>query len=112
MGCISFSDLTQFIHELQQARRYCDRRLVRIVEIDNEGFWSSSIHRKHVIATARVGQDIIRLDLFYSPSSGDFEHDRALSQRIARDLARLRRVCRNLKLKIRRGVLDETLVMR
>ena len=69
MGCISFNDLTQFIHELQQGRRYLDRRLVRMAEIDNEGFWSSPIHRKHVIATARVGLDIIRLDIFYSPYS-------------------------------------------
>ena len=112
MGSVCFSDLTQFIYELQQGRRYCDRRLVRMTEIDNEGFWCSPIHRKHVIATARVGQDIIRLDLFYSPPSGDSEHDLALSRSIARDLARLRTVCRNLKLKIRRGVIDETVVMR
>lgn len=112
MGSVCFSDLTQFIHELQQGRHYIDRRLVRMAEIDNEGFWCSPIHRKHVIATARVGQDIIRLDLFYSPPSGDAEHDRALSGSIARDLAQLRRVCRNLKLKICRGVLDEKMVMR
>ena len=111
MGSVCFSDLTKFIHELQQGRRFLDRRLVRMAEIDNEGFWCSPIHRKHVIATARVGQDIIRFDLFYGPSSGDSEHDRILSQSIARDLARLRKVCRNLKLKVRRGILEETMVM-
>ena len=105
MGSVCFNDLTQFIHELRQGRRYLDRWLVRMAEIDNERFWCSPIHRKHVIATARIGKTS-------GPSSGDSEHDRALSESIASDLARIRRICRNLKLKIRRGVLDETLVMR
>ena len=112
MGSVCFNDLTQFIHELRQGRRYLDRWLVRMAEIDNERFWCSPIHRKHVIATARIGQDIIRLDQFYSPCCGNSEHDPALSRSIARVLARLRRVCRNLNLKIPHGVLDETMVMR
>ena len=111
MGCVILSDLPQFIEELKSGRRYVEMNLVRLAEIANEGFWSSSIHLKHVIVTARVGQDIVRLDLFYGPPSGHEAHDREVIQTMARDLAQLREACREWGLEIRRGVLEETLVL-
>ena len=111
MGSVILSDLPQFIEELKYGRRYVEMSLVRLSETENEGFWSSNIHLKHVIVTARVGQDIVRLDLFYGPPSGHEEHDREVTQAMARDLAQLREACRECGLEIRRGVLEETLVL-
>jgi uncharacterized damage-inducible protein DinB len=111
MGCVILSDLSQFIEELKQSRLCVERGLVRVAEIEKEGFWSSSIHLKHVIVTARAGKDIMRLDLFYGPPSGHEEHDREVTQAMARDLAQLREACRECGIEIRRGVLEETLVL-
>jgi len=111
MGCVILSDLPQFIEELKSGRRYVEMNLVRLAEVANEGFWSSNIHLKHVVVTARVGQDIVRLDLFYGPSSGQDVHDREVMHAMARDLDQLRKACRECGLEIRRGVLEETLVL-
>ena len=111
MGSVILSDLSQFIEELKSGRRYVELSLVRLAEIENQGFWSSNIHLKHVIVTVWVGQDIVRLDLFYGPQSGHEEHDREVMQAMARDLAQLREACRECGLEIRRGVLEETLVL-
>lgn len=108
MGNVILSDLSQFIEELKCSRRYVEMRLVRLAEIENEGFWCSSVRRTHVIGTARIGQDVVRLDLFYGPSSGHDEQDREV---MARDLAELRETCRVCGLEIRRGVLEETMVV-
>lgn len=111
MASITLSDLSQFIDELKYGRRYVEMSLVRLAEIENEGFWCSNIHLKHVIVTARVGQDIVRLDLFYGPPSGHEEHDREVVQAMARDLAQLREACQECGLKIRHGVLEEAMVL-
>lgn len=111
MGSVNLRNLSQFIEELKQGRHYVEMSLVRLAEIEDEGFRCSNIHLKHVIFTARVGQDIVRLDLFYGPPSGHEEHDREVTQAIARDLAQLREACRECGLEIRCGVLEETLVL-
>jgi hypothetical protein len=108
MGNVILSGLSEFIDELKCSRRYVDMRLVRIAEIENEVFLCSSVRRTHVIVTARIGQDVVRLDLFYGPSSGHDEQDREAK---ARDLAQLREACCECGLQIRRGVLQETVVM-
>lgn len=111
MGSVIFNDLSQFIEELKQGRHCVEMSLVRVAEIENEWFWSSNIHLKHVIVTTRIGQDIMLLDLFYGPQSGHEPHDPGVMQAMARDLAQLRDVCRECGLEIRRGVLKETLVV-
>ena len=111
MGCVTLSDLSQFIEELKYGQRYVEMSLVRLAEIENEGFWSSTIRLKRVIVTVRVGQDIVRLDLFYGPQSGHEEHDHEVMQVMTRDLAQLREACRECGLEIRRGILEETLVL-
>ena len=55
MGSIILSDLSQFIEEIKYGWRYVERSLVRLAEIENEGFCSSNIHLKHVIVTTRIG---------------------------------------------------------
>lgn len=107
MGCISLSDMSQFLEELRRDRLIVERRLVRMVEVENEGFWSSDVQRKHLIVTARVGQDILRLDQFYSPPSGNQEHDSLLAQTMSSHLAQLQETCQELGIEIRHGVLEE-----
>ena len=111
MACLIFSDLPQFIEELKYGWRYVEMSLVRLTEIENEGFWSSNIRLMHLIVTARIGQDIVRLDLFYGPLSGHEEHDRKVIQTMAHDLAQLREACHECGLEIRRGVLEETMAL-
>lgn len=103
MGCIIFTDLQQFILELTEARRYVERRVIRVAAFEHEGFWCSSIHHDHLIATARISQDIVRLDLFYGPRKRNARSNRGMP----RDVARLREACRKLRLQIGRGVLEE-----
>lgn len=111
MGCVILSDLPQFIEELKGGQGYVEMSVVRLIEIENEGFWCSDIHRTHVIVTTRIGQDLVRLDLFYGPLSGHKRHDREIMEAVARDLDQLRGACRECGLAIRRGVLEETLVL-
>ena len=111
MGSVNFSELPHFIEELRSSRRLVEQSLVRLVVIKNEGFWCSSVRRTHVIVTARIGQDIVRLDLFYGPPSDWHAHDRKADRPMTRDLQQLRKACRACDLDIRRGVLEETLVL-
>ncbi len=111
MGSVNFSVLAHFIEELRSGRRLIEQSLVRLVVIKNEGFWCSSVRRTHVIVTARIGQDIVRIDLFYGPPSDQHAHDREVDHPMARDIQQLREACRACNLDIRRGVLEETLVL-
>lgn len=110
MGCINLRDLTQFLEELRRDCRFVDRRLVR-VELEDEWFWSSNVRIKRLTVTARIRQDILRLDLFSDPLSGHHEHDDLHAQAMSRTLDELRKACQELGLEIRRGVLEEEAVL-
>ena len=114
MGSVAFTDLQQFVDELTIGHAHVDRQLVRLAVFEREGFWSSIVRRDHLVATARIGRDLVRLDLHYSPYGGGEEHEHAESpsQRVASDVARITRACGKLKLRIGGGVLEETAGLR
>ncbi|MEQ1845840.1 MAG: hypothetical protein ABL983_09735 [Nitrospira sp.] len=110
MGCINLRDLTQFLEDLRRDHRLVDRSLVR-VELENEWFWSSNIRIKRLTVTARIRQDILRLDLFSDPLSGNHEHDDLHAQAMSRQLDELREACQELGIEIRRGILEQDAVL-
>lgn len=110
MASITLYDLSHFMEEIMASRRLVEHGVVRLHTIENEGFWSSSVRRAHVVATARIGQDLIRLDMFYGPSSSPDAFDRDVVRPMARDLHQLQEACRTCGLDIRQGVIEEALV--
>lgn len=110
MASITLYDLSHFIEEITASRRLVEHGVVRLHTIENEGFWSSSVRRAHVVATARIGQDLIRLDMFYGPPSSQDAFDREVVRPMARDLHQLHETCHVCGLDIRQGVLEEALV--
>jgi len=110
MGCVNFSDLTQFLEELRRDHLLVERRLVRIVELEF-GYWSSPARYKHLIVTARIGQDILQFDRFYGPLTGHHEHDRPYAQAMSSHLVQLQESCQELGIETRRGVLEEVTVL-
>ncbi len=109
MGNVVFTDLEQFIDELRAWQGLVERKLVRIALFQQEGLWPSIIRRDHLVVTARIGGDIVRLDVYYSPLARLLQNEPPgqLIDQIERDVNQLNNVCLKLSLRVGGGILRE-----
>ncbi len=102
MAIVEFDSPDEFLAELQKDRQHVDRAIVRISQW-RRAIAMSPILCLSVVATARVGPDVYRLDIFCGALCGIPESDqRALDQQ-AEVVAGLKLGCTNLGLDVRAG---------
>ena len=106
MATVLFSDPEEFLTELTRDRDLVDRRIVRLQSLGlRSGI--TSIHFLTVVATTRVGQDVIRLERLCGGLCGAAESDQRVTEMTEAVRQELESGCARLGLEVRSGVLEE-----
>lgn len=106
MACVRLTDLNLFIQELKKDVALVDRHLVRMVERSEAWSATPGLRSLHLIVTARVGQDILRVDSCCGVMCGVRAHDQQVRKKVTRQRRSLEAVCSELGIEIRAGVLE------
>src|SRR5881628_1875752 len=64
MAVVKFNTPGEFLAELKQDCQQIDRGIVRVTNLYRGSTVSPSLHHLSVVATARVGRDLVRLDYY------------------------------------------------
>ena len=103
MTTVKFACLNEFLAELQKDSRHVDRRIVRVAECRR----ASAIRPVlliSVVATARVGADIYRVECVCGSLCGIEINDRRVLANMHKQLKKLRNSCAGLGLDVRSGM--------
>lgn len=102
---VEFDTVTEFMTELRKDRKRVVRKIVRITQVRARSL-IAFVTECHVVATARVGQEIYRLDCFCGALCGLPEADQQTIDTTAHSYKKLKDTCARLGLDARTGVLD------
>ena len=107
MPIVKFNAPEEFLAELTKDVALVDRQIVRATNLYRQSTYSPGVQHLSVVATARVGSDIVRLDLY----CGDLWHIERQDTPVTAKAERMRRAlaegCARLGLEVRAGMLDE-----
>jgi len=107
MGTVKFNDVEEFLGEMAKDRDCVDRHLVRVTNLFRSSTVSPIIRHLSVVATARVGSDIVRLESY----CGDIWQMAPRDTRVVEKAEQLQRMlaegCARLGLEVRAGLLEE-----
>ena len=112
MAVVKFNNPGEFLAELKQDCQQIARGIVRVTSLYRGSTVSPSLHHLSVVATARVGRDLVRLDYYcgdlWQIGDQDSPHDQHVMERGQRISRALQDGCSQLGLEVRAGVLEET----
>ena len=106
MAYVTFTVLSLFLEELWKDAALVDRRLVRMVEFSDGWSATPGLRYLRLIVTARVGQDILRVDSYCGATCGILAHDQRVREQLARQRRSLEKSCAALGIEVRFGILD------
>jgi hypothetical protein len=112
MATVKFNYPGEFLAELKQDCQQVDRGIVRVTTLYRGSTGSPGMRHLSVVATARVGRDLVRLDCYcgdlWQIGDQDSPHDQQVMERIQRLSSTLQDGCSQLGLEVRAGLLEET----
>lgn len=103
---VRFNQVEEFLEELAKDKDHIERGIVRLTNLYRPSRQVPSIQHLSVVATMRVGRDIIRLEVY----CGDLWHldrDQPVLDRAKALHTTLEEGCARLGLEVRAGVLEE-----
>lgn len=105
---VRFSDPKEFLEELAKDRDHVERRIVRLTNLYRPSQRVPSVQHLSVVATARVGREVVRLEVY----CGDFWYlDKEKDQKVLDKAKALHTTieegCARLGLEVRAGVLED-----
>lgn len=106
MSYVRFTNLSLFVEELWKDAALVDRRIVRMVEFSDGWSATPGLRYLRLIVTARVGQDILRVDCYCGATCGIRAHDQQVREQLARQRRSLEQNCAELGIDVRFGILD------
>ena len=106
MACIRLTDLNLFIRELKKDFAHVDRRMVRMVERSDGWSATPGLRYRRLIVTARVGQDILRVESYCGVTCGIRAHDQRVRKTLARQRRSLQEACAALGIEVRSGTIE------
>jgi hypothetical protein len=106
MAYVRFTVLSLFLEELWKDAALVDRRMVRMVEFSDGWSATPGLRYLRLIVTARVGQDILRVDSYCGATCGISAHDQQVREQLARQRRSLEKICAALGIEVRFGILD------
>jgi len=104
---IRFCVLEEFLDELEKDADQVERGIVRLTNRYRPRQDISAVRFLSVVATARVGQDILRLEVPCGQLFGIDPHDKEAVEKAEAIRGIIRRTCERLGLEVRAGVLEE-----
>ena len=108
MGTVRFSDPREFVEELGIDAVKVDRGLVRLTGLYQPTAFSPNVTNYSILATARVGKDILRLEHYCGQLWNiNTESDEKVRKKGENTKEFLELACKGLELDIRAGVLEE-----
>ena len=102
MTTVEFANPSEFLSELRKDKRHVDRRIVGVAEC-RRAIAMSPVLLVSVVATARVGADIYRVECI----CGIECNDRRVLAKMYEQIKNLRNSCASLGLDVRSGTLEE-----
>jgi hypothetical protein len=113
---VRFSDPREFLEELAKDREHIERRIVRLTNFYRPSQRVPSIQHLSVVATARVGRDIIRLEVYcgdlwhldLSACTAQAGRDQPVLDRAKAIHTTIEEGCARLGLEVRAGMIAES----
>jgi len=107
MAIVRFNVYDEFLAELTKDIELVDRRIVRITNLCQGSTVSSSLKHLSVVATAKVGVDIVRLDVYCGDVWGLNTQHNDVTRKKAQDIQhRITQAGAQLGFEIRAGILE------
>jgi hypothetical protein len=104
---VRFSDVSEFIEELQKDPGAVDRGILRVTRKFDPWPDIPKIFNISVVATYKSGDVIVRLDMYSGDTFND-EHTKKANQEGDKIIAKLKKVSDELELKYRAGMYQLT----
>jgi len=107
MAIVRFNVYDEFLAELTKDIELVDRRIVRITNLYQGSTVSPSLKHLSVVATAKVGVDIVRLDVYCGDVWGLNTQHNDVTRKKAQDIQhRITQAGAQLGFEIRAGILE------
>lgn len=103
---VRFNDVEEFLAELEHDRERIDRGIVRVTKTLTQTA-QLPIQQLAVVATARVGDTVVRLERYCGDLWGkEFPQDAETHERAEKVMRKLEDACRGMGLEVRAGILE------
>ena len=106
MTIVKFANPSEFLAELRKDRRYVDRAIVRVAECRRASA-ISPVLLVSVVATARVGADIYRVECICGALCGIEVNDRRVLVKMHKQVKNLRNSCAGLRIDVRSRTMED-----
>lgn len=103
---VRFNDANEFLKELAKDRDHVERRIVRLTNLYRPSQRVPSIQHLSVVATTRVGRELVRLET-YCGDLWNLGRDQSVLDKAKVLHQTIEDGCASLGLEVRSGVLDD-----
>lgn len=109
MTTVRFTDAKEFIEELERDRGMIERGIVRLTNHYMPSSLSPNIWHLSVIASCKVGQDLVRFQRYCGDAWGKNSEDQNRPTRDKADEVQkeIEKACQELGLEVRPGIYEE-----